>query len=288
MVKKQAKKSVKFTTSQTLLSASVKDLKTDESIVLPNSVNDSDSEFDFNHQRGSSSSSSTSSLTSQTSLASRDTIRFNFSLQALPLVQTLGFIVSMYQDYSTPAKIHSYLITQNCVFSIWQLFYGTILISSITEITHTTGSTIIKKSTASTSSSTTIKHKHIKFHLVKDWPLFPLTLTIALTLLIPSVYVLLVLFGAPFNPAYFTQNLLLSWHVVNMILPLLLTYVKIGKVSQGTIVKLTLLVLVGCWLGAVVVPLDWDRPWQTWPLPIVFGAFIGGVLSGVAAACNLL
>ncbi|KAL8896994.1 MAG: hypothetical protein Q9207_007444 [Kuettlingeria erythrocarpa] len=33
--------------------------------------------------------------------------------------------------------------------------------------------------------------------------------------------------------------------------------------------------VVGAWLGAVPIPLDWDREWQKWPVTIVTGAYIG-------------
>ena len=39
--------------------------------------------------------------------------------------------------------------------------------------------------------------------------------------------------------------------------------------------------LVGCvagaWLGAVPIPLDWDRDWQRWPVTIVVGMWMGGI-----------
>ena len=38
--------------------------------------------------------------------------------------------------------------------------------------------------------------------------------------------------------------------------------------------------VVGAWAGAMLVPLDWDRPWQTHPLPGVYGA-----VAGHACAC---
>lgn len=40
---------------------------------------------------------------------------------------------------------------------------------------------------------------------------------------------------------------------------------------------------VGAWLGAVPIPLDWDREWQKWPITIlcgVFGGYIVGKLVG--------
>lgn len=35
---------------------------------------------------------------------------------------------------------------------------------------------------------------------------------------------------------------------------------------------------LGAWLGAVPIPLDWDREWQKWPVTIVTGAYAGYVL----------
>ncbi|KAJ9637686.1 Glycosylphosphatidylinositol (GPI) anchor assembly protein [Coniosporium tulheliwenetii] len=43
--------------------------------------------------------------------------------------------------------------------------------------------------------------------------------------------------------------------------------------------------LLGAWVGAIPIPLDWDREWQKWPVTIVTGAYIGfaaGKLAGEA------
>lgn len=41
---------------------------------------------------------------------------------------------------------------------------------------------------------------------------------------------------------------------------------------------------VGAWLGAVPIPLDWDRDWQAWPVTIVAGMYggwaVGKLLGG--------
>ncbi|KAG7165092.1 phosphatidylinositol-glycan biosynthesis class F protein-like [Homarus americanus] len=34
-------------------------------------------------------------------------------------------------------------------------------------------------------------------------------------------------------------------------------------------------VLLGAWLGAIPIPLDWDTPWQVWPLTCSIGAVLG-------------
>jgi phosphatidylinositol glycan class F len=44
--------------------------------------------------------------------------------------------------------------------------------------------------------------------------------------------------------------------------------------------------LVGSWLGAIPIPLDMDEPWQIWPIPCIYGAYIGygaGVAIGALA-----
>ena len=46
------------------------------------------------------------------------------------------------------------------------------------------------------------------------------------------------------------------------------------------VVRVTLL---GAWLGAFVIPLDWDRPWQEWPVPCCVGALMGYVASHATA-----
>lgn len=36
--------------------------------------------------------------------------------------------------------------------------------------------------------------------------------------------------------------------------------------------------LVGAWLGAIPIPLDWDRAWQRWPITIIVGMWLGGII----------
>lgn len=33
--------------------------------------------------------------------------------------------------------------------------------------------------------------------------------------------------------------------------------------------------VLGAWLGAVPIPLDWDREWQKWPVTILCGVYAG-------------
>ncbi|KAK3266236.1 hypothetical protein CYMTET_25125, partial [Cymbomonas tetramitiformis] len=39
--------------------------------------------------------------------------------------------------------------------------------------------------------------------------------------------------------------------------------------------------ILGAWLGAWVIPLDWDRPWQVWPNSCVMGAIYGYAVASV-------
>jgi phosphatidylinositol glycan class F len=32
--------------------------------------------------------------------------------------------------------------------------------------------------------------------------------------------------------------------------------------------------MVGGWIGAVPMALDWDRDWQVWPVPVLTGAYL--------------
>ncbi|GAA5892763.1 hypothetical protein JCM8208_004083 [Rhodotorula glutinis] len=45
--------------------------------------------------------------------------------------------------------------------------------------------------------------------------------------------------------------------------------------------------LVGAWLGAVPIPLDWDRPWQQWPTTPVLGALAGHALGSLVALARI-
>lgn len=38
-------------------------------------------------------------------------------------------------------------------------------------------------------------------------------------------------------------------------------------------------VVTGAWAGSVVTPLDWDRPWQEYPIPNIIGALAGLTLA---------
>ncbi|KAI0164246.1 GPI biosynthesis protein family Pig-F-domain-containing protein [Hypoxylon sp. FL1284] len=103
-----------------------------------------------------------------------------------------------------------------------------------------------------------------------------------------ALHVVLVLFGAPFL-THVPHTFLCSMHLALLgLFPLFYT--------RGVSTKDWLEVLsarapfdeafgglvgtcVGAWLGAVPIPLDWDREWQKWPVTILCGMY-GGYLVG--------
>ncbi|KAF3572533.1 hypothetical protein F2Q69_00060913 [Brassica cretica] len=45
--------------------------------------------------------------------------------------------------------------------------------------------------------------------------------------------------------------------------------------------------IVGGWFGAWPMPLDWERPWQEWPICVCYGA-IGGCIVGQILSLSLM
>lgn len=41
--------------------------------------------------------------------------------------------------------------------------------------------------------------------------------------------------------------------------------------------------IIGAWLGAWPMPLDWERPWQEWPVCVSYGAMAGYLVAMVAS-----
>ncbi|KIY53841.1 hypothetical protein FISHEDRAFT_13815, partial [Fistulina hepatica ATCC 64428] len=41
--------------------------------------------------------------------------------------------------------------------------------------------------------------------------------------------------------------------------------------------------VIGCWCGAIPTALDWDRPWQAWPLTTAYGAVFGYIMASLLA-----
>lgn len=107
-------------------------------------------------------------------------------------------------------------------------------------------------------------------------------------------YIIAVLFGAPFLSEQEQTFIFAVLLTVLTVFPLLLnlgpdiTYAILssgtnyeGDVFSEILIISVRLTLFGAWLGAVVIPLDWDRPWQVWPIPCNIGAVCGYIASHV-------
>ncbi|KAL8585159.1 hypothetical protein ACOMHN_013174 [Nucella lapillus] len=68
------------------------------------------------------------------------------------------------------------------------------------------------------------------------------------------------------------------------------TVFGLGRPALGpeTVIYVTSITsLLGAWLGAVPIPLDWDRPWQVWPVSCVLGGVCGHCLGHLLSAIYL-
>ncbi|XP_077243284.1 phosphatidylinositol-glycan biosynthesis class F-like protein isoform X2 [Tasmannia lanceolata] len=46
--------------------------------------------------------------------------------------------------------------------------------------------------------------------------------------------------------------------------------------------------IIGAWFGAWPMPLDWERPWQEWPICVSYGAITGYLLGMLASFAFIL
>ncbi|XP_020674576.1 phosphatidylinositol-glycan biosynthesis class F protein isoform X3 [Dendrobium catenatum] len=46
--------------------------------------------------------------------------------------------------------------------------------------------------------------------------------------------------------------------------------------------------VIGAWIGAWPMPLDWERPWQEWPICVTYGAVAGYWIGGLASSVFIL
>ncbi|PYI31445.1 hypothetical protein BP00DRAFT_446454 [Aspergillus indologenus CBS 114.80] len=114
----------------------------------------------------------------------------------------------------------------------------------------------------------------------------PSLLALILTTLLatPVLAILLVLFGAPFT-THHAQTALCAAHMALLTaVPLVYVHGVDGAVWKevwgagrpaDAVWGAALGTCVGAWLGAVPIPLDWDRPWQAFPITILAGAYLG-------------
>lgn len=119
-------------------------------------------------------------------------------------------------------------------------------------------------------------------------------LAVAMT---PFVYFFLVIMGAPgLNMA--VETALLALHVSLLATQRLFFHYALESAVWKKLLSLDLpltgpyassiAVWIGLWLGAIPIPLDWDRPWQQWPVTMIAGSYacaaIGDLVGGFCTA----
>ncbi|XP_066148643.1 phosphatidylinositol-glycan biosynthesis class F protein [Euwallacea fornicatus] len=106
--------------------------------------------------------------------------------------------------------------------------------------------------------------------------------------LVAAFYAIAILFGAPF---FTKQEETFTFALTMGVLTVLPSSLHLGPDkspsillslsslnitnSQRPFVIVAQLTCLGAWLGAVVIPLDWNKPYQVWPIPCILGALAG-------------
>ncbi|PPQ67836.1 hypothetical protein CVT24_003142 [Panaeolus cyanescens] len=130
-----------------------------------------------------------------------------------------------------------------------------------------------------------------------------LVLTLAASI---AIHIILIAFGAPIT-SYILKTYLLALllAIMTVYAPAYVIGVPLGSSNLSVVKRWTWLRLfvelsprtpveralvypavgtvVGCWLGIIPIALDWDRPWQAWPLTPAFAAIGGYIISSLSA-----
>lgn len=112
---------------------------------------------------------------------------------------------------------------------------------------------------------------------------------VSLVIASPVMFVALILFGAPLY-GYLGSTFVLGIHLcllivspivvcfrfdLNKIYDLATSPALIKVIFTNPILCGSFFSVLGTWLGVIPIPLDWDRPWQQWPITLLTGAYGG-------------
>ena len=138
----------------------------------------------------------------------------------------------------------------------------------------------------STGGEIAARIAHILHQLTRPQPAF-LSLVLTFFLSAPLLYITAILFGAPLV-SHLPHTALLALHLALLTTPQLFyvhgldasTWLRLASLQKpmDQIYGLSLGACVGAWLGAIPIPLDWDREWQKWPVTIICGMYLGAVV----------
>ncbi|CCF58285.1 hypothetical protein KAFR_0E01310 [Kazachstania africana CBS 2517] len=105
-----------------------------------------------------------------------------------------------------------------------------------------------------------------------NYSLLLVSIFASLLLSVPAA-IIAVLFGAPVVNKLF-ETWLLGLHASFLSYPVIYSVFNCDF-KVGLWKKYFITIIVGGWISCVVIPLDWDRNWQTWPIPVVVGIYLG-------------
>lgn len=111
------------------------------------------------------------------------------------------------------------------------------------------------------------------------------------------MFIAFILFGAPLN-GFLKETYLLACHLSIIVFAPLLTLYRLDFQSlrniftnehfyriifNDQVLCASSAAIIGAWIGVVPIPLDWDRPWQQWPITILSGGYIGAFVGSIFA-----
>ncbi|KAI8376237.1 phosphatidylinositol glycan, class F, isoform CRA_f [Radiomyces spectabilis] len=112
------------------------------------------------------------------------------------------------------------------------------------------------------------------------------------------LYIVIVLFGAPLTEKLFQTVAFAAYLSIVTIMPAFAALAPAEGKTWTTVFlqhcprtsaeiyayTQTVCALSGAWIGAIVLPLDWERDWQVWPISCIISTFLGhavGVMAGL-------
>ena len=147
---------------------------------------------------------------------------------------------------------------------------------------------VAKKASESHSLPILVSHNHnLQSHRSFAKTSQDIIVSLAASLLsVPALTVLQVFFGAPLT-THLLHTTLTSAHIALLaVFPLLYVHgfstpkwieIISAQCPADEVFGGAVGAFVGAWLGAIPIPLDWDREWQKWPVTIISGAYAGYV-----------
>ncbi|KAJ5179106.1 hypothetical protein N7492_002316 [Penicillium capsulatum] len=129
--------------------------------------------------------------------------------------------------------------------------------------------------------------------------LMPAFLSLSLTFLLatPVLAILLVLFGAPLT-THNAETVLCAAHMALLSATALVyahgvdaaVWKEVWGIARpaDAVWGGALGTGLGAWFGAIPIPLDWDRPWQAFPITILTGAYVGYAVGTLVSRTPLL